>query len=380
MTDSGSNTDNILAPRRQILHLIVSRRFAGSEQLMLTLAQAQQQAGHDVSVAIKPGGILTERVRQAGLEPIPVALGRPWSAWYLKRWLAGNRVDVLHAHLSGAVKLADRLGRDCGAVVAAHAHVYKQRPAYARLARQGGLIAISRDIQRYYADYAGVDAQQLALILNGVDPRFDRDRLQTGQRDRLRGALGVTPDQHLLTMTGRLTRQKGADLLLEAAARLHQQGWPIAVRVFGATHHDPAWARSLGQSIVRLKLEQVVRLAGFADDVPALMAASDIHVVPSRYEPFGLTAIEAMAMATPVVAARVGGLAEIIDDGANGLLFAPGDPADLAARLACLLQSAPLRRRLGEKAAETVAARYSARAMAEAVEGVYQRLLHQAFP
>lgn len=375
LIDSGSTARAPIGPRRRILHLIVSRRFAGSEQLMLTLAQVQRQAGHDVSVAIKPGGVLAERVRRAGFEPIPVALGRPWSGWRLARWLARNPVDVLHAHLSGAVKLAERLGRRCGVPVAAHAHVYKKRPAYARLARQGGLIAISRDIQRYYADYAGIESEQLALILNGVDPRFDPGRVRVGQRDQLREALGVGEQQHLLTLTGRLTRQKGGDLLIEAAARLHQQGWPIAVRLFGATHHDPAWARSLRQRIEQLQLQSVVRLAGFADDVPALMAASDIHVVPSRYEPFGLTAIEAMAMACPVVAAKVGGLAEIIDDGDNGLLFVPEDVDDLAGKLAGLMQSPALRQRLANQAAATVRARYSASAMAEAVEQVYRRLL-----
>lgn len=362
----------------RILHLIQSRRFAGSERLMLTLADEQRRAGHEVHVAVKPGGPLQSVLASDGWQAIPIALGRPWTALQLRRYLRHHPVDIVHAHLSQAVRLGVRVGKQLGLCTIGHAHVYKPGKAYQTLAENGSLIAISRDIQAYYAKMAGVAEPTLPLIENGVDRRFTPRSVDSQRVRALRQSLDVADEDCLLTLTGRLAEQKGADVLVEACAELARHDLRPQLRLFGAGQGASEWARRLQQRIEGLGLSRAVRLAGFADDVALLMAASDIHVVPSRYEPFGLTAIEGMAMGTAVVASRVGGLAEVISDEVDGCLVPAADPKALADCLAGLMIDPDKRQRLGQAAMATVERRFSGQAMAQRVEALYRQQLASA--
>jgi glycogen(starch) synthase len=161
-------------------------------------------------------------------------------------------------------------------------------------------------------------------------------------------------DGPLVAYGGRLVHEKGVQDLLAAVPALRRRHPGLRVVVAGT---GPA-AADLREQARALRLGRSVAFAGFVPDayLAALVAAADCAVVPSRYEPFGMVALEAAAAGTPVAVADVGGLAEIVADGRTGLRFAPADPAALAAAVSRLLADPGLGRRLVAAARAELAA------------------------
>jgi glycosyltransferase involved in cell wall biosynthesis len=130
-------------------------------------------------------------------------------------------------------------------------------------------------------------------------------------------------------------------------------------------------AKSLG-------LEADVSFLGFISDVPQFLAGIDIFVLPSLYEGLGVAALEAMAAGKAVVASRVGGLAELVNDGENGFLVPPGDAEGLAAALAKLIRDKNLRAAFGQKGAARVREHFTIEQMAKKNEACYYAMLRGA--
>lgn len=154
-----------------------------------------------------------------------------------------------------------------------------------------------------------------------------------------------------LLMLGRINDWKGQDLLVEAISRLPDtRRHAVEVRVVGDAFEGQPYRRDLEARIRDLNLEEQVMVEGFVDDPSSLLRWADVVVIPSRKpEPFGRVAIEGMAWARPVVAARHGGLVEIVEDRQTGLLFAANDPDDLADCLSRLIAAPAEIQRLGEQ-------------------------------
>lgn len=182
-------------------------------------------------------------------------------------------------------------------------------------------------------------------------------------------------DGPLLAYGGRLVHEKGVQDLLAALPRLVRRHPGLRLVVAGT---GPA-AATLKERARALRLGRSVRFAGFIPDadLAALIAASDCAVVPSRYEPFGLVALEAAAAGTPVAAAAVGGLAEIVADGRTGVLFAAGDPAALAAAVDRVLADQVLARRLVRNARAVLAAEHTWAAIAGRTVATYELAVRQ---
>ena len=145
----------------------------------------------------------------------------------------------------------------------------------------------------------------------------------------------------------RLTPYKGLEILLEAVAGLVRRGRPLRLRILGRGPDESALrtrARALGiGNVVSIDTRPIPHA-----DIPRVFAASDIYAQPSRIEPFGSAAVEAMAAGLPVVASAVGGLLDTVDDPHTGFLVPPGDAGALAERLDALVADPDLRLRLGE--------------------------------
>ncbi len=183
-------------------------------------------------------------------------------------------------------------------------------------------------------DHLGVAAT--AVIPNGVDPAPSRP--PRPPRARSAAALGT------LLFVGRLEHEKGVHLLLHAVAALRSSGRDVRLVVAG----DGTQRDALEALATELAIDAAVHFAGFCDAAALadLHAAADVAVVPSLYEPFGLVALEAMAAGTPLVAARSGGLVEVVADDRTGLLVAPDDERALAAAVGRVLDDPALADRL----------------------------------
>jgi glycogen(starch) synthase len=175
----------------------------------------------------------------------------------------------------------------------------------------------------------------------------------------------------LLVFSGRLVYEKGLHDLLRAMPRLRRRHPGIRLVIAGSGPHDGA----LRQQARELRLGRSVLFAGFVGDaeLAALAAAADCAVVPSIYEPFGLVALEAAAAGTPLVAADVGGLRELVQHGRTGLRFSSGDVAGLADAVTAVLSDQVLARRMARAARIMVATDYSWDRVARRTVEVYER-------
>lgn len=169
----------------------------------------------------------------------------------------------------------------------------------------------------------------VVLIRNGI-PAADYSLLEGFTRQQIRRELGADEDSTLIGAVGELRPQKGYDILIKATRLLIRAGRRVRVVIAG----DGPLQGKLRRMIARLRLSDVVVLLGHRDDVPRLLGALDLFVMPSLYEgcPYGL--LEAMATAVPVVATAVPGIMDIIQPRETGWLVPPGDPEGLAVQIA----------------------------------------------
>jgi glycosyltransferase involved in cell wall biosynthesis len=210
----------------------------------------------------------------------------------------------------------------------------------------------------------GVEANRIALVPSGIDP--EPFAAAAWERARVRAEWNVGEEDVVAIVVGVLEHRKGHSTLIDAAARI--DGGLRLRWVFCGTGSIEAELRAQAA-----RCGVTVSFLGFRDDVARCLAGADLAVLPSRHEGLGIAALEAMAAARPVVASRVGGLAEVVLEGESGYLLPPSDVEGFAAAFAKLARSADLRRRLGEAGAARVRARYSAVAMAEGTLACYLR-------
>jgi glycosyltransferase involved in cell wall biosynthesis len=304
----------------------------------------------------------------------PLALGR------LVRCLRRGPVDILHTHLfepsviglvGGAIartplRIVTRHYSDYHTRIHKRWHVHLDQMC-TRLSH--AVIAVSRHTGEHMIQAEGASPEKVEVVPNGID--FERVKPSSvDARKRVREELGIG-NGHLVLIVARLHPEKGYEYLFEALPDLKKRVTrPFLVAVAGTGALEGAFrerVRSLG-------CDQVVRFLGFRRDVPDLMVASDLVVLPSLAEAFGLAVAEALYLGVPVVATRTGGLPEIVTDGVDGLLVPPADSVALAAAIADLLNDPHRRAALAGRGRERIHREFSFERMLRAYERIYDRL------
>ena len=215
-----------------------------------------------------------------------------------------------------------------------------------------------------------VPRSRLVVITNGLDPAPFQEA--GTRRAAARAGLGVADGQFVWLAAGRLEPQKDYPTLLDAIARCTGSGPDHRLLVAGQGRLRPDLERLAGQ----LGLGDRVRFLGVRADIPELVAACDGVVLSSRFEGLPNVVMEAMAGARPVVATRVGGTPELVEQGASGVLVDPGDPAALAAAMSEVMAAPAARREaMGARGRSIVAERYSLAALGEQWLGLLDRCI-----
>jgi glycosyltransferase involved in cell wall biosynthesis len=352
----------------RVLHVDPERGWGGGEVQVLLLVRALARRGHASTLAADPRGRLAPAARAAGVAVVPLAVRNHLdvpAALRLRRLARGH--DVVHYHTARAHALAPLVhAPGLRRIVTRRMDYVPAGGPYARLLYNHAVdrvIAISDGVRRALVA-GGVRPDRIRVVPSGIDVAAIAAAAEAG--GALRRAWDVGADEILVLAPGGLEPRKGHDVLLRAVAGLVAAGLPLRVVIAGeggerARLEDDA--RALGGR---------VRLLGFRDDLPACLAAADVVAMPSRHEGLGVAALEAMAAGRPVVASRVGGLAEVVADAETGLLVPPGDAVALGEALARLVRDAGLRARLGAAGRARVAARYTSAAMAEGTLSCYE--------
>ncbi len=238
------------------------------------------------------------------------------------------------------------------------------------------VVAVSKGMSEdILAAYPAVDPERIEVIHNGIDPEQYSPDPATGVLD----AYGVDRGRPYVLFVGRITRQKGIVHLLAAAHDFD----PGAQLVLAAGAPDePEIEREVIEGVERLRAvrDGVIWIEKMLEkrEVIQLLTHAAVFVVPSVYEPMGIVNLEAMACETPVVASRVGGIPEVVEDPVTGLLVPPADPPALAAAVNELLRDPERARRMGKAGRQRVLDQFTWRAVAERTLELYRRLIEQA--
>jgi glycosyltransferase involved in cell wall biosynthesis len=230
--------------------------------------------------------------------------------------------------------------------------------------RVDGVVAISRAIGDLLTS-AGVKQDRIRYIASGIDP----EKFAPAVDSRI-GATGI----FTVGCLGALEERKGHRYLLEAAALLKARGLRVRYEIAGQGRRRAG----LEAEVARLGLDEQVRFLGFVTDTAEFLAGVDLLVMPSLQEGLGVAALEAMAAGRPVVASRVGGLAESVLDGTTGLLVPPRDPAALAEAIAQLASSQALAQAMGKQGRDRVRREFSLENMAGQNESYYYELVQRS--
>lgn len=385
-------------PPSEVWHGITRLVRGGAQRIALDLAGGLDRARFTpvllAGLETGPEGSLWSEAEALGIEIIRLpSLVRSVSPWRDLRALreAGRlirerRPAVVHAHTSKAGFILCRAARRAGVpavVLSPHGHILGagaqipgvptagwRRRVLVHLARRScrdaDAVVCPNDAEREDGIAHGLWTPETSVVVpNGIDT----GKFSPRDRAAARRGLGFAADGRVVGVVARLTREKGVDLAIEAAAAL--PGTRLVIVGDGPERGAlAARAREVG-------VADRVDFLGLRDDLPEIYPAFDVLLVPSRTEAHGLVAAEALACSVPVVAARVGGLRSIVEEGRNGLLVPPEDAAAAAAALGRILEDPPWAERLGRQGRARVLELWSLTSMLRATESLYTHLLER---
>ena len=369
-----------MRPRR-ILYFLNSSVRAGVEEHVLSLLAGLDRDRY-VSALCCPAPLLDAFASDLAALPVtcyPVdatSWTRPREMARLARAIVRFGPDIVHTHLFRATLVAAPLAKALRVPVVVE--TYHGREAWRRGRIKGSfavdrlvarhvdaVIAVSDAAARFLIDAKRLPATKVQVIPNGRDLSAFRQADGTGAA--VRRELGIADGAPVLGVVGRLESQKGHRYLVDALPHVTAKVPDVRVLVTG----DGSLRGELERQAAAAGLGNIV-FTGFRDDIPRLIAAMDVVVLPSLYEGMPLVAIEAAAAGKPIVATAVDGTPEVVQDRVSGLLVPPADTDALGAAILELLNAPDMRTDMGAAAARLARERFDIRRQIAETEALYR--------
>ncbi len=356
----------------RILHVDSERPWRGGQNQILLLMRRQRARGDDPHLAAPPRAALSERAAGEGFPVRPVPMRGTWdvaSVAGLASAMRAIRPDVVHWHAARA----HAIGALASLLDPAPARVLSRRVQFPVRRSLGSRLLYALPVDRIVAISAavkdaltrsGVAPDSIDIVPSGIDPAPAPD---PAGRIALRRSLGVEDRDALAITVSALSSGKGHGDLLRAAAAAASSAPLLRLWIVGEGPLEPR----LREENRALGLEGRVQFLGFRTDIQALLHAADFFCLATHSEGLGSSILEAMAAGLPVVATRVGGIPEIVEEGSTGVLVPPSDPGALAAAMEQMALDAGLRDAMGA-ASRKRADLFSADRMAEGTYRSYR--------
>jgi glycosyltransferase involved in cell wall biosynthesis len=362
-----------------IAHVLSSFGMGGQERVALDLAIGQRAAGHRaLAISLESGGEgpLAADFRAHGVEVIHLPkrpgfdVRMPFSLGALFR---REGVSVVHTHNPQPLIYGSLAAKAAGAALVHTKHGVnpgRGRRLWARRAASrlvDAFVAVSAPTADVARAAAECPPRALRVIPNGIDlGRFGPD---AAARAAIRSELGVDDRAFVAGTVGRLYPEKGHDYLIRAVTPLCADDFHVVIAGDGPERER------LRAQVDALPRATSVHLLGARRDVPRLLAALDVFVLSSVREGLPLVIPEAMAAGLPVLSTAVGGIPQVVDEGATGFLVDHGDEAALRDRLARLRSDRALARRMGTRGREVALERYSSQRMVRDYLSLYEEII-----
>jgi glycosyltransferase involved in cell wall biosynthesis len=331
---------------KNILHLIETSGPGGAEKMLINLVESLEPASYTSLIGLMKDGWLRRVLSDLGYETLILPHTRSIDFEFVRNLISvikGKNIDLMHAHEFAMNTLGSLASLTTRVPIVATVHgknyygeKWRRRLAYRWVSRQSRMVAVSEDIAEFLAHEIGISRRNIMTIHNGI--RTDLFLNDDSARARYRSLFRLNEGQPLIGTVGSLYPVKGHTYLLNALAIVKRSVKDVKAVIVGRgflLDQLIAEATSLG-------LGGDVEFLGFREDIPMLIQAMDIFVLPSLSEGHPLALLEAMASQKPVVATDVGGLREVVQDGKVGILVPRKDPQALAEKIIMLIKNKEL--------------------------------------
>lgn len=352
----------------RIVQVVSSSATSGAERHVFSLSKLLAERGHDVEVVCPPDGWLSSDLSEA---EIPVQTfnmrGKGWfkTTGYLTKRLRDG-ADVVHSHLTRASYFGAISGALSGTPAVATVHIANHDQVYKQMARgRNRLVAVSNFV-RGMLHGRGIPDQFIDTVHNGTDfVDFAPTEPQLVKEE-----LGIPTDHRVVGLVGRVCREKGHLMMVEAMGDVLREHKKTHVVFVGRI--EPTFKEELDDAISDAKIEKQLVMTGVRHDIPRLLDSFDFSTMPSQRETFGIAAIEAMARGRAVVASRIGGLPEVVHHKQTGLLI-DLRTEELTEAVSYLLEHENERREMGALGRRIVEEKFTLDHMVSRLEAVYYR-------
>jgi len=357
-----------------ILQILPELNVGGVETGTVDLAKYLVTLGHK-SVVVSNGGGLVESLESYGCKhyTLPVHKKNLWTMFCCVNKLVAiiqyEKIDIVHARSRVPAWIAFFACRRTDAHFITTCHGYYSRHLLSWVMGWGKLvIAISDVIGRHMVEDFATPAENIRVIARSVDV----------EKFKLPRAAKTDPKAHTIVMIGRITPLKGHTYFLKAMARVIHKMPSVKIQIIGdAPPKKQAYKDELMLLTKRLGIDRKVEFLGNRRDIPELLSRADCLVLSTvTQEAFGRVIIEAQAAGVPVVASRVGGVAEIIEHEKTGLLVLPKDVEGIADAVLRIYHNPSLAAGFVSQAKKKIETHYTLAKMADATLDVYQELMH----
>jgi sugar transferase (PEP-CTERM/EpsH1 system associated) len=369
-------------PRLRVAYLIHRLRLGGLETVAVELANSLEPTRFESSVI----SLATPDPRQNNLQTTRVRLvalhkpegNHPAVIYHLYRALRALRPHIVQTHNWGTLLEGIIAAKCAGVPLVIHAEHGTIQGSWGRLAMQRFLwrrvhkvLCVSQAHRQRLAEAVGFPSDRLMPILNGVDINAFTPR--PADKEAIRADMGLELDPLYIGTVGNLRPVKNQTLLLQAAQQVCAKHHQVRVVIIG----DGPLREQLMRTAEELGIHKQVRLLGARAEIPDLLNALDIFVLPSLSEGLPMSILEAMACGLPVVATSVGGVPEVVVDGETGLLVPSQDVWQLVGALETLVQQATTRLKLGQQGRQRAVEYFSLPRMVHEYQTLYESLWRQ---
>ena len=379
----------VLSKEKKILFVIGSMEIGGAEKQLFTLIEQIQKRSMDCHIfALQVKGPIFEKYQEIG---IPIFSGNmkkgdisraPWKLLFAEMRLLSCIIKIKPDVIHGYLPLVTFLTAVSGWICKVPLIITSRRALSTHQDRYPFLKYLDR-IANYLSSKVTVNSQavlqdtvkrdymrqeKLVLIYNGIDPEpYCKESVDA--RKNIRQSLRIGKDTKIVITIANYIPYKGLMDLLLAAAQVKKET-PSAF--FLLVGEDRGIQKELESRAKELEIDSIIKFTGQRTDIPELLAASDLSVLPSHEEGFSNVILESMASGLPVVATKVGGNLEAVNDGFTGFLVSPHRPAELAENILTLLNDPKKTARFGQESQNRVIHHFSLEKMVQSHLNLYQ--------
>lgn len=365
-----------------LLFVVVGLTFpGGAERAVFEIVSNLDPNRYNITVCcLKRWGAIADSLKKLGIRVVFLKefihtriMENLQLLYHLTLLMKKEKIDIVHSHLVGA-NLLSRFAAFLAGVPVVVCNIHTLEVWYPRRLFLDGLthflvdgyIAVAEAVKDYTLHHSIIPEKKITVIPNAVDPK----KVEPGDSSKKKQELGFKPEDVIIGTVARLSEEKGIDYLIKAAKILSREFPHLHYLIVG----NGPLERELKRMTADLGLVRNIHFLGLQEKATEIMDAFDIFVLPSIYEGLPVVLLEAMALSKCIVATRVGGIPEVVEEGRNGILVNPKNESNLAQAIRELLLNKEKRILMGKTSRERAEKEFNIQKIVLRISDLYQTL------